>query len=317
MVNKFDSFLVGEGSAKLVANPDSDFYANQVQQLFANSSVKSFIIENDLNRFSDRKYARSTRKVEELFLKSKKEAYEVFDFINTKSKYFGDAPIRERDLIVTEEDRYIVEYLKKRRLSVVLYKGLANLLAYREMGIELAKYVTQCTCPVCSIFNGKIFSVEYLISLFSSGEYLTHASNFSFFPVILREYYQGPIEKLSINITQNGIDIIGLPIEFSGVSIEVGDDVCRVEFVNLLDVLKDEDSSGVVVYLDKGVLNIHNSYVGNYGPMDFLNMWLSKGESTGVDLEILKTCEPFFLGGRKVVEYNGSYWDLETGKVVK
>jgi len=320
--NEPDMFFVGDGSAALMRGASSHAGGGeQLTQLFAISGKSSgFEIEQDLDRFSQKPVTKYD--YESLLISTKKGAYGLFDFLGTKSKLFS-VPVREEDLVITEEDRHIISYLAGKQLDINLYGAICEMLAYREMGITEVRYETNCGCPVCGVMKGRIFSVSQLMRNYSGGSYSTHCGEFGLSPVIYRETYEGPCEdidweelnllgkvvrKLPKELASNLHDLIG----------ELDPQVKVVEFVNMSKELEEvKDSEGVVVFYKDGLLKVHNSYVGNQGPIEFLAGWLAEEETGGVDVGDLAGCETFFWQGKKVAKYKGSYWDLCSGEKVK
>ncbi len=232
MTNNFDTFFVGDGSAALAGLATPTDFVSQLSQLFTNPSqtdVSTFEIENDLGRFGESVSQRlinrngkglakcPTSSIAKIFLNEKKKAYSTFNYLSILSQSTGNVPIKEEDLIVTENDQYIIEYLKKNRISKVSVENVAMLLAYQDMQITQVRYFDECMCPICKVFSGKIFDIDFVMQQVMAGEYLTHPGTGSYSPVIYRESYTGPLtqaENFNIpTLTAHEIEFVNVPIE--------------------------------------------------------------------------------------------------------
>lgn len=350
---EFDSYFVGDGSAALAGLSNSNDFVTQLSQLFTNNSPTvstSYEIENDLGKFGE-EFSTTSRlinkngkglakcpssSIAKIFLTTKKNAYSQFDYLNVLSSQVGNVPIKEEDLIVTENDQYIIEYLKKNRISKVSVENVAMLLAYQEMGFGQVRYFDECMCPICKVFSGKIFDIDFVMQQAIAGEYLTHPGTGSFAPICYREFYQGPIPKDSLNIHEicvNGFEFVNVPIELKNQVTMIlpsilncidkdlvmcGNSINKVEFVNFSEYLKDQkDTDGIVVYEENDTLYVHNSYVGHMGPIEFVEEWAKSNTVEKVDRKKLKKCDTYFIKGQKVAKYQGFYYSLETGEKIQ
>ena len=118
-VKDFDSFFIGDGSQSLMTK---DSRKNNNFQLTGIASVSDLMrkrditekfedsLKDDLKEFIPELSIDSS--VEEYFCKVKKEIFDVFNFMELKSKRLGGRPFREIDLIVSRDDRYLLSYLK-------------------------------------------------------------------------------------------------------------------------------------------------------------------------------------------------------------
>lgn len=353
MTNNFDTFFVGDGSAALAGLSNSNDFVTQLSQLFTNNapiSSTSYEIENDLGNFGGEFSTTSrlinkngkglakcpTKAIGKIFLEVKKKSYSTFNYLDLLAQSTNNVPIKEEDLIVTENDQYIIEYLKKNRISKVSVENVARLLAYQDMGFGQVRYFDECMCPICKVFNGKIFDIDFVMQQVIAGEYLTHPGTGSYSPVIYRESYQGPISKDMLNIPAlmaHEIEFVNVPIELrhqvtmvlpivlnpvDECTVNVGNVINRVEFVNFSEYLKDQkDTDGIVVYEEEGTLYVHNSYVGHMGPIEFVEEWAKSSVIEKVDIKKLKKCDTYFIKGQKVAKYQGFYYNLETGERVQ
>jgi len=352
---EFDSYFVGDGSAALAGLTTSNDFVSQLSQLFSNSpSISSppkiFEIENDLANISNNPLHTSpltrnskslakcpTSSIAKIFLTTKKSAYSTFNYLNLLAEQVGNVPIKEEDLIVTENDQYIIEYLKKNRISKVSVENVAGLIAFQDMGISQVRYFDECMCPICKVYSGKIFDIDFVMQQVMAGEYLTHPGTGSYSPVIYRESYVGPLtqaENFNIDLLRSHeIEFVNVPIELQHQVtmilpiilnpcdkdvVTCGNEINRVEFVNMSTYLKDQkDIDGIVVYQEDDTLYIHNSYVGHMGPIEFAEEWVKSQVTEKVAIKELAKCEKFFVNGKRVAKHQGFYWSLETGEKVQ
>jgi hypothetical protein len=351
---EFDSYFVGDGSAALANLTKPNDFVSQLAQLFTNSSTNSvsqvFEIENDLGMFGElstnaRLINRNGKglakcpssSIAKIFLTTKKATYSTFNYLNLLAEQVGNVPIKEEDLIVTENDQYIIEYLKKNRISKASAENVARLIAFQDMGINQVRYFDECMCPICKVYSGKIFDIDFVMQQVMAGEYLTHPGTGSYRPVIYRESYTGPLtqaENFNIELlTSHEIEFVNVPIELrhhittllpiilnpcdNGV-VMCGNPINRVEFVNMSTYLKGQsDIDGIVVYREGNVLYVHNSYVGHMGPIEFAEAWVKSNVTEKVAIKELAKCEKFFVNGTRVAKHRGFYWSLETGEKVQ
>lgn len=318
-VSEIDSFFVGDGSAELLGKLPVPDFSEQLHQMFTHdSSNANFNIEEDTQRFAS--FDMLETDYEGTMLVAKRHAYAVFNFLETKAEQ-AEVPVREEDLLVSDDDRYVIDYLKTKSLGTVAYNAICTLMAYQDMGISYARFVSSCECPLCTAAVRKIYAVDVMLRTLSAGESPTHAGVFGFQPVIYRERYEGLCKNLEWDeFDDMGVRVCAMPKE---ISFE-WDDFCEklsaegvreLRFVNMAEELKEvDDSAGIVVLYKDGVLKVHNSYVGDYGPVDFLKNWFAGEKTERVDPQVLAECDVFFLKGKKVARYKGSYWDLESGE---
>lgn len=354
----FDTFFVGDGSAALAGLANPTDFVSQLSQLFTNNSHTDspiFEMVNDLGRFGELSANISTNplatplpkhlkgllkvrpsSISKIFLDVKKATYNTFNYLPILAAQVGNVPIKEEDLIVTENDQYIIEYLKKNRISKVSVENVARLLAYQDMGFGQVRYFDECMCPICKVFNGKIFDIDFVMQQVIAGEYLTHPGTGSYSPVIYRESYVGPISKDALNIHEicvNSLSFVNVPIElrhqvttilpvilssFDNMLVKDIVLINRVEFVNFSEFLKEKpDTDGIVVYEENDTLYVHNSYVGHMGPIEFVEEWAKSNVVEKVAIKELAKCEKFFINGKRVAKFEGFYWSLETGEKVQ
>lgn len=321
-----DSFFIGEASANALLakiSPSSSHFL-PIHQLYIPAKEKfTFDIEDDLQRFADE--PTFDYNIKETFYTAKKKAYGYFNYVEILASCVGDVPVREQDLIVGENDLYIIDYLTKNKVDKYALETIATLMAYESMGLYFAKFHTDCQCPVCRNFDGQIIETDSTIRLLSSGGYITHCGPCSCSPIVYREFYTGPlaghldIDQLSIvNLLVNSVPI-ELQSELSVALMGIVDpQVKQVNLINMAEFLKDsKDSSGIVIYCESDTLWVHNSYVGNLGPVEFIAEWLKAEQVESVNMDDLRDCVVYFIKGVRAAKYKGFYWNVETGEKVK
>jgi hypothetical protein len=281
---------------------------------------------NDLAQFAQTAVELLTEEqYTQLFFAAKKAAFKTFNFLSIKSSFKGDVPLSESDLILEEEDYYVLEYLRGSTKDYFRVQQIATLMAYREMGIELVRFQKRDTCPLCKAYDGLFYGVTHLLDLLGSGSDLVHPScDVDWFPVIGREGYTGPLKgalDLEEAMDEDCRTLRNVPVELSSdiLAAVVGLPFKIVDFVNMAEYgLNDiddlEDISGVVVYCKGDRMIVHNSYVGMRGPVQFIQEFktaqvaLDKIEVGNADEEA------FFVRGRAAVRREGSFWDAATGE---
>lgn len=329
----FDGFLAGGAMAP--RNPqDTGMFNRQIsgvrtpQDLLNPQELEPEIqTRNDLSQFTQTVVdLLSLEQYEQLFFAAKKAAYKIFNFLVLKSCSKGDTPFSEKDLVLEEEDYYVLEYLRGSTKDYYRVQQIATLMAYREMGVELVRFQNRDGCPLCASFDGLFYNVSYLLDLLGSGSDLTHPNcDAGWSPVIHRETYAGPLLG-HLNVPEHEcpdrVVVKNAPVEMlpdilkyaNGTSFKV------IEFVNMAEYLINEvddleDSSGIVVYCasDSKML-VHNSYVGLSGPVQFLDAY-RVAQVTPLKSEVGQRDgeETFFVKGRAAVNRDGSFWDVETG----
>jgi hypothetical protein len=330
----FDDFLAG-GAMSPQTVPDRGMFNRQI------SGVKTFkdLVEpqdpepeiptrNDLMQFAQTAVELLTEEqYTQLFFASKKAAFKTFNFLSIKSSFKGDVPLSESDLILEEEDFYILEFLRGSTKDYFRVQQIATLMAYREMGIEVVRFQKRDSCPLCKSHDGLFYNVTYLLDLLGSGSDLTHPScDIGWFPVIYRESYAGPLKGEFTMDLEEVMDedcrmLRNVPVEMYDEILEAASQMPFkiFDFVNMAEYgLNDiddlEDSTGVVVYCSRDRLVVHNSYVGMRGPAQFIQEYLTaqivpERIEVGEELE-----ERFFVRGRAAVKRSGSFWDAATGE---
>lgn len=332
----FDDFLVG-GAMAPTATQNRAFFNRQisgvgsVQELVKLGMTPETEVEidneDDLHLFAQTEVELVTEEqYEQLYLTAKRRAFKIFNFLHIKSALKGNVPLSEKDLLLDEEDHYLLEYLRRSTREYYRVQQIATLMAYREMGVEVVKFVKRDTCPVCEAHDGLFYNVSYLLDLLGSGSHLTHPScDIEWSPVIHRESYQGPLSGEFTLDLEEVMDAEGRMLR--NVPVELHDELLAavaglphriVDFVNMAEyglneIDSKEDLSGAVVYARGDRVFIHNSYVGMKGPVQFIEGFLSVQEiPLKANLEGERG-ETFFVGGRAAFRRDGVFWDSETG----
>ena len=322
--NAGTDFFVGAGSSRLAQNykvPES--YADQLME---KSEGVEIPVQDDLATFEVEKIEiTSDETYRILFLSGKKKAYNLFDYLSIKSMHMGGAPRKEEDLILNEDDFQVINELKILTKDYFAVYSLAIMYTYLEMGIGEVQFKQKDNCPLCKALDGSISDLYNTINLVCAGNGITHRyCDGEFLPVIRREQSYGVLDSKLNTTLEDGKNIINLPVEMKdkllGHIEKLPNDI--VEFLNIREYMANnnvDDSSGTVVIEDEeDILFVHNSYVGNLGPVDFLEAFRrDEKHLPKVDLRELAGREVLYYKGKKVVELNGKYWSPESGEEVK
>lgn len=332
----FDAFLVGDGSAHLIkqsggrSNNSSNQLTgiNSVRDLYETTNEVLTELEDDMAEFSQDPIPVDIAYDDFLFAK-KKEYLDKFGFLQERSKLFKGRPIRERDLVINNDDGYLLHYMESHNFcSKQNLAALAQLSACKDMGFNEVKFSQVDGCPLCIAYEGAIYQVSDLISRFGSGQAFIHEGCFcEFIPVIRsRKPFENIQDGLTLSAYIGKVYFKRLPLEFVDfITPELVERIPyeEVSFVNF-DELGEEASNLVKVKFGDVVLDldnsiwIHENYASNYSPFDFLVSWLDSLKVKPVEV----TCEGsdsqdiLYLNGRRVRERDGNYIDIETGEVV-
>jgi hypothetical protein len=323
-----DDFFVGLGRGKLAekyAGPES--HAEQL--CLAMADEVSIPIKYDLQRFESEHIEFEDDMYEALFVKAKTHAYSIFDYLGIKSILVGGV-CSEDDLILEDSDFYLIESLKNLNRDYYAIYNLAELYAFLEMGITEVKFLQRDDCPICRAVDGTIFKVTDVLNAVCSGSGVTHKHcDCEFFPVVYRDRSYGPLDaKLVVTETVEIGDYVktvhNIPVEMRQ---ELLDCVRKlpydvVEFVDIRTYLIDnniEDAAGVLVYKsEEDILFVHNSYVEDKSPIDFLEaLLLPESRANKVSPADAEGRQLLYYKGSKVFELHNKYWSLETGEEVK
>lgn len=336
-----DNFLIGDGSAKLMKHHRLERnFSEQLVGVFgerdlSKDNLKSHLdqdpiveSENDIEVFANKDVV-FTEDFEKIFLICKKQVYDVFNFLSIKSEKMGDTPVKEEDLIVTKEDRDFISYMESYGPhDYFSVDKIARLLALREMGITEVMFLSVDDCPICLSYDHCIFNRDVIFFQLLREGFSHRYADFDIFPVVRREFYTGSLGKvLDIpRIEVSGVTFKNVPIEYKDdldtISSKLGEgfskeveftDIIRYCFLNSI-----EETPGMVVYEDDERIVIHNSYVGSLGPMDFLYNYIDveKEETEKIDISLLEG-DSYYIKGVECGEYEGSYWNKQTGEKVQ
>jgi hypothetical protein len=330
-LQEFDSFFIGDGSKQLM-----DIQERRHQLFHVNSFMGSRgefdkgDVVDDSGDFVCEKSDLPKDKFQEVFFKCKKEVYERFNFIAIKSASRKGKAIREVDLILEDSDLHVIEYLRGKITDKFAVQSVAVFLAYENMGISEVLFRGKDGCALCKVFDGSVFSTYNLTRIFSSGGYIVHPyCNGEFFPVIRRSIYEGSL-KDTLNIDTLSIGdrkVYNFPVEYNyeGFRKLLAELPCgEISFVDFDEyrnrITSEKDVDSLVVHFNEkeNILYIHNEYMGAYGPMDYLKEYLkSEGLPAKISVANFEGLEKYYLDGRTVVMWDGSYWDPVTGERVK
>ena len=319
---QFDSFLTGDGSNQiyLKKEPKQSFFES-----FTESGEFGFDIINDLDQFAVSDFL--VEDFEDFFFKCKKEYLTRFNFLEEKSKKLQGVPVRERDLVLNSDDSYLLHHVKSQSCHFkFILEALAHLSACLDMGVDEVKFFSVDDCPLCEAYEGTVFSVKDLISRIGSNKLVLHAgAQYNFVPVIRDRKYFGHIQNgLTVSAYIDQVFFRNLPLEWvdfitSDLVFKIPNkEVCFIDFEilsSMVPTLEVESDEVVLSYED--FLFVRNTYVLNYSPYEFLINWLdSKDDSDLKKLESVNDQEVLYLNGRKVMEHNGKYVDIQTKEIV-
>lgn len=333
---EFDTFLVGDGSAHLIKNSQSNSFdsasqlsgVNSIGDLFKESKEQSLEVVNDLADF-DQDEIEVKMELGDYFYKVKKDFLDKFQFIQQKSKLFKGRPIRERDLVINNDDSYLLHYVEEKgNRSKQVLSALAQLSACKDMGFSEVQFYQIDDCPLCKAFQRTIHDVSKLISTIGSGQDFIHKGCFcEFVPVIRsRNQFKEIQNGLTLSAYIGKVYFNKLPLEF--VDLMTDELVAQLDyeevwFVDFAELklknwkgfkIGDED-----VVLDLGqTLWVRDNYILNYSPYDFLLSWIDSSkrkipDKSEIDLD---NQEIMYLNGKRVVERDGSYIEVDTGEVI-
>jgi hypothetical protein len=325
-MENYDAFLVGDGSAKLLDSYiEVDSCSRQITNPFnAADEDESFIeIKSDIESLVDDTLSVKLEGREEInfaFYSYKKEAYNLFGYVELKSSQMAGIPIKIEDLVMDDADKYLIDYLSSFVDDLYTWKQLAKLHACSNMGISHVRFVPDHDCPLCKALSGSIVLVDEMIKLLCRGGHFSHPyCPCDLAPVVYRESYSGSlVGQLDKDlITLGDRDFLHVPKELL-VSTELEDIAAKllcpeVDFVNMPQWCRDNkiESSGLVAYLEDETLYVHNSYIGNATPLDYLNSFIDS-ESLPSKLMDRNKADAYWMDGREVLKYKGSYYDHKT-----
>ena len=106
---------------------------------------------------------------------TKKELFDIFDFLSIKSQALGNVPIREKDLVITDADRHIIEYIKNRITDYFTVTNIAFFQACLETGIRFVRFKKLDNCALCSAYDNYLFNVDTALNTCCQGNILASA----------------------------------------------------------------------------------------------------------------------------------------------
>jgi len=334
----FDDFFVGGASQHLMQAPSSPSLGWQLSNIRTVADLKrgappeSIVeAEDDLDLFIlDKVDVLDVAQYEQLFFAMKKRAFMIFDFMDIRSASLGDVPVREKDLVLDENDHYVMDYLREKVTDYFAVASIATLLAYENMGVYSVKFRQTDGCALCRSLDGSIFPTGYLINLLGEGNHVSHRyCDCKLIPIIQREVYEGPLQghldRESV-LVQEGQLLRSVPVELESelrmAATLLPEDVHEVSFIDMrVHLFKKEggfDREGVVAFREGEALYVHNSYVGVHGPVEFLKSYAEEQKTPdAVEIAPQAEDEVFYLGGKKAIFRDGRYWDAATGERLK
>ncbi len=327
----FDSFLIGDGSASMMeklGNPkrERNFQLTGIYDVEDLGKDHEDLCEHELIDDLD-EYALELdikESAADHYFNVKKGVFDVYDFIQIMSKKMSGRPRKEVDLVISNSEHYLIKYLDGRGdLDYGILDSLAQVKALLDMGFLEAKFRQLDCCPICEAFDGNVYDLTQLAELFGSGKFLIHGGCLgTFIPVIRdREFILNDLNIDLESIFVENVKVNNLPIEykdelyniipFTGVSV--------IHFMDIVNHFDDYENE--FVRLVDNELYIHNGYYGSFSPADFLVGWvecndIEVGASGRIDA-CVKAGDIYYLDGRKVVELDGIYFDVETKEQVK
>ena len=341
MSDTFDAFFVGDGSRELMLEQTLTRKKHDLEHKVrerphasltgkAKDGARFEVIDDTGDYIVSRIDISGDEGYRDAFLMGKKEVYAKFNFLAIKSAVLRGRAVKEADLLLEDSDLHIIKYLKGRVKDYYAVRSVAKLVAYESMGIFDVMFQEQDGCSLCLAMEGSILYTRNLIRVLTSGGFLSHPyCDCSFFPVIRRSAYQGPLTPhLDIDsVTIKGTEIHNFPVEykteaFRQMLVDLPFD--KVSFVDMCEyrntILSVKDVDNVVIHYsdEEETLYIHNDYLGTSGPLQYVSEYLKAVVVPAkVALADLKDLERYYLDGRTVVLREGNYWDAETGERVK
>jgi len=319
----YDAFFIGGGNLPaLYGRLDTS------DQLLipVNTSKKSSIVlpKNDFVDFSGEKVQISSDNYKKIFMEFKKKAYDLFNFLFIKSQNIP-YPLTEEELLLNDTDHALIEGLSGIVTDYTSVASLATLYGYSDMGIHEVAFKEIDGCPLCKAFDGSIKTIEEVVNLLARNEFLVHPHcECEFKPIIRREAYKGLLsDDLEIDTVQiDDLFLMSVPVELEEeivtVLAEYPPKFTKIEFLDLLDYFRDNNLSysGQVCYKEEDILYVHNSYLFNLGPVDFLRSILEENTNKELVNPADLSGTVLYFQGEQVVERAGSYWSIDTGKKV-
>lgn len=322
-----DGFFVGDGSVQLIEGNMMPLFLGKPDQLIDSvPGRKSFELVDDLGEFCGEVVDISENEVRDVWAESKQKVFDVFDYMSVKSRQYEGIPIRLEDLIFGDDDLYMLDVVNNLGLSdVYLISSIAQLYALDQMGFQEFRLYAVHDCPLCHSAHKKHFNTKSVLSTLCAGDVFLHPyCDFDIIPIVRRETYKGPISDLNVDFEISGVYVKGAPKEYitemRSYLSNLETEVKGVEFLNIPNYCKQnriENAGGTVSLVSEDNVILHNSYVDNMGPMEYLSFVFDYcKEPDKIPLDELKG-ETFFLNGNKVVKYKNHFWNPSTGEFIK
>jgi len=343
----FDDFFVGKGSCESLNNKNS--YSSQLIGIDSISDLKNkkdnpiHEPEDDLDCFSPDilEEISNIKEYVSVFISGKKYIFSIFNYIEKKSKSFGNIPIKEKDLILEDYDNYVIKYLMNNNVNKsCTVKNIAKLIACNDLRINEFKFINVHNCPLCYSHDSLVMSIEFALDALCSGSYVIHPNcEFDVIPVIRRGNYVGPImDSLNVNFEKNGVIVESCPKEykekiseiidskeFSIVSKKTSYNIEKIIFCNMIEYYMNKisnklsDPDGIFAYQDGNSIVINNNYIAHSGPFEHLHKYIMLNlVDESIDISCIpEDAEKFYMSGKEVILFNNKYWDIGTGKQIK
>lgn len=325
---EFDSFFIGDGSKALMNKNKSSSKVNHNNQLTGIFSVDdlsgedkeaySDILVNDLFEFIPE--LNIEQSIEDYFCSVKKSVFDLFGFLEIKSKRLEGRPFREIDLLISSEDKYLLTYLKNSGVNDYgIYNAIAQLKALNEIGFIEVRFVQKDCCPICEAYAGQVYNIDYAISVVCSGKYLIHENCIcKFVPVIRdRSLYT---DQLNINIESvyvGDILVENLPLEYEEELFDLISQLdCETVVFKSYSELSEISDIKCLIFKEENILYVCNEYLGSYSLLDYITFWVSEStneaDNDSLIEEKISSGDVYYLNGKRVVELDGRYFDIET-----
>lgn len=329
----YDDFFIGGSTGDELPGYNTECFSDQLTGIVTVQDLKNppsteALVEavDDFDQFVvDQVNLLHEDRYGELFFAVKRDAFRLFGFSAIRSGAAGDVPLQEVDLVLDENDYYILEYLKTTTSDYFKVAQVALLVAYDNMGVDTVRFCQQDGCPLCVAHEGLFYRVNSLMDRLCSGGNVPHPyCESTWAPVIDRSSYYGPLlGHLNVErLEHGGVELLNVPAEYVEEIKLIAEklDFERIRFVNMVDYSLNDSSyqgdlDGVVVLVEEDTLVVHNGYVGINGPVEFLREFsrpvvnLSK-----ISLDDVRDPTVYYVGGRSAVRHEGKFWDASTGE---
>ena len=328
----FDSFFIGDGSRSLMSKRSDKINTNS--QLMGISSITDLLNNNKEVSYDDCLVDDTESFIPELvvdepvepyFCRIKKEVFDSFGFLEIKSKRLEGRPFREIDLLISGDDKYLLNYLQSVGIEDYgVYNAIAQLKALSEMGFTEVRFVQKDCCPICESYDGYVYSLDVALSIVCSGKHLIHRNCIcKFIPVIRDRDSCNSLFKVDLPEVYVGDSLVeNLPLEYECelYSLIPSLNCSKVVFVSMKDLSELVGSNSLVMKKDDTIY-VCVDYLGNYSLLDYLTNWLNLVEADiDVTEEIdnkISSGDIYYLNGQKVVEVEGIYFNIDTRERVE